>query len=346
MSSRTIPGEAVVEGIAVEPVTAWMRSRLPELKPPLAFSRIAGGNSNLTYRCEDQAGALYVLRRPPLGHVLATAHDMAREYRIVSALTNSKVPVAPVHGLCEDDEVNGAPFYVMSFVAGAVLHGPADAQPVPGPERVSISEHVVEVLADLHKTDIDAVGLGRLARKDGYIERQLKRWTSQWEGNKTHEVPEMDEAGRLLRANVPLQKNAAIVHGDYRLGNMLIDSGRINALVDWELCTLGDPLADFGYLLNSWAEPGDDTAAQRATGVGGFLSRSAMCDRYEALTGQSLANIGYYRAFSCWRMAAINQSVYKRYLEGAMGSDQGDDLEAKKRNVIGRAQAALALLVI
>lgn len=335
----------MVEGIDFERVTAWMRSCVPGLKPPLAFSRIAGGNSNLTYCCEDQGGALYVLRRPPLGHVLATAHDMAREYRIVAAMANSKVPVAPVHGLCEDDEVNGAPFYVMSFVAGGVLHGPEDARSVPAPERVSISKHVVEVLADLHQTDIEAVGLGGLARKDGYIERQLKRWTSQWEGNQTHDVPEMDEAGRLLRENVPLQKNTAIVHGDYRLGNMLIESGRINALVDWELCTLGDPLADVGYLLNSWAEPGDDAVARRATGVDGFLSRSAMCDRYEALSGQSLANIRYYRAFSHWRMAAINQSVYKRYLEGAMGSDQRDDLDSMKQNVFGRAQAALALLV-
>lgn len=335
----------MVEGIDVERVTAWMRSHMPELRPPLAFTRIAGGHSNLTYLCQDQAGARCVLRRPPLGLVLATAHDMAREYRIVSALANSKVPVAHVYALCEDDHVTGAPFYVMGFVEGVVLHGPVEARSIPEQQRVSVSEHVIEVLADLHNTDIEAVGLGGLARKDAYIDRQLKRWTAQWEGSKTHDVPEMEEAGRLLRENVPLQNGTAIVHGDYRLKNMLLDGGRISALVDWELCTLGDPLADVGYLLNSWAEPGDDTGAQRVTGVGGFLSRSAMCDRYEASSGRSLKDIRYYRAFSHWRTAAINQGVYKRYREGAMGNNQTDDLDIKKQNVATQAQAALALLV-
>ncbi len=335
----------MVEGIEIERVTGWMRLHMPELSPPLTFTRIAGGHSNLTYLCRDRTGARYVLRRPPLGLVLATAHDMARESRIVSALANSKVPVARVHALCEDVQVTGAPFYVMSFVDGAVLHGPNEARSVPEHQRASISEHVIDVLVDLHTTDIDAVGLGGLARKDAYIDRQLKRWTAQWEGSKTHDVPEMEEAGRLLRENVPRQEGATIVHGDYRLKNMLLLGGRVSALVDWELCTLGDPLADVGYLLNSWAEPGDATGAQQVTGVGGFLTRSAMCERYEALSGRSLKGIRYYRAFSHWRTAAINQGVYKRYREGAMGSQQTDDLEIKKQNVAGQAQAALALLV-
>jgi len=157
-------------------------------------------------------------------------------------------------------------------------------------------------------------------------------------------VPEMEEAGRLLQDNLPVQKGAAIVHGDYRLGNMLVGGGRIRALVDWELCTLGDPLADLGYLLNSWAEPGESAAKERVTGVGGFLPRNALCERYSAATGEDLEKIDYYRAFSHWRMAAINQGVYKRFLDGSMGQAKDQDLEQRKQNVVGRAKAALSLL--
>lgn len=334
-----------MKGIDVEGVTEWMSARIPSLKPPLAFSQLAGGNSNLTYRCVDQSGCRYVLRRPPAGHFSATAHDMAREYRILFALQGSNVPVPKVLGLCEDLDVTGAPFYVMHFVEGKVLHGPLDSQTLTGDDRVSISEHVAEVLADLHQTDFEAIGLGELARKGGYVERQLKRWRGQWESNKTHDVPEMEEAGRLLQDNLPVQKGAAIVHGDYRLGNMLVNGGRIKALVDWELCTLGDPLADLGYLLNSWAEPGESSAKERVTGIGGFLPRSVLCERYSAATGQDLEKIDYYRAFSHWRMAAINQGVYKRFLDGSMGQVEGGELEQRKQNVVGRAKAALTLLV-
>lgn len=331
-------------GIDVEGVTEWMNVLMPGLKPPLAFSQIAGGNSNLTYLCVDQNGSRYVLRRPPVGHISATAHDMAREYRILFALQGSKVPVPNVLGLCEDLDVTGAPFYVMNFVEGQVLHGPSDSQALTGDDRVSISEHVADVLADLHQTDFEAIGLGELARKGGYVERQLKRWQGQWQSNKTHDVPEMEEAGRLLQDNLPVQKGAAIVHGDYRLGNMLVGGGRISALVDWELCTLGDPLADLGYLLNSWAEPGESAAKERVTGVGGFLPRNALCERYSAATGEDLEKIDYYRAFSHWRMAAINQGVYKRFLDGSMGQAKDVDLELRKQNVVGRAKAALTLL--
>lgn len=334
----------VPQGIELDPVTAWLEAHIDGLTPPLTFSLIAGGHSNLTYRFVDAGGADYVLRRPPLGHVLESAHDMGREHRIVTALAGSGVPVAPTHGLCEDPEVNGAPFYVMGFVRGSVLHDADAARGLPEPERHELGLDVIRVLAELHNLDPDAVGLGTLGRKEAYLERQLKRWNKQWEASKTHEIPEMEETSKRLTEQMPDQVGASIVHGDYRLGNMMVDSGRIRAVLDWELCTLGDPLADVGYLLNSWVMPGEAEGDLAATAIGGFPSREALCERYESATGRNLDGINYYRAFSHWRLAAIGQGVYKRYLVGAMGSNRDMDLDAYKQSVHIRAEAALALL--
>jgi aminoglycoside phosphotransferase (APT) family kinase protein len=197
----------------------------------------------------------------------------------------------------------------------------------------------------LHRLDPDTVGLGDLGRKEAYLARQLKRWTKQWEASKTHEVPAMDETLRLLGERMPDQVGASIVHGDYRVGNMLVSGGRINAVLDWELCTLGDALADVGYLLNSWIEPDDHVPDDiSATGIGGFPSRAAMIERYQTATGRDLTNIDYYRAFSHWRLAAIGQGVYKRYLLGAMGENRDMDLDVYRDSVARRAEAALALI--
>lgn len=333
-----------VEGIELEAVTTWLQERLAGLEPPLEFALIAGGHSNLTYRFVDRRGSAYVLRRPPLGHVLESAHDMARENRIVSALAGSQVPVAPTFGLCEDVAVNGAPFYIMGFVDGAVLHDATAAEKLSVPQRRSLGSQVVEVLSALHTIDPDAVGLGDLGRKEAYLARQLKRWNKQWVATKTHEIPEMEATASLLEQRMPHQIGSAIVHGDYRLGNMMIVDGRIQAVLDWELCTLGDPLADVGYLLNSWAEPGDPGAELAATHVGGFPTRAQVSEWYQAATGRDLVEINYYRAFSHWRLAAIGQGVYKRYLVGAMGDNRQMDLEAYKQSVQQRAAVALSLL--
>ena len=338
-----------MEGVQEDAVTAWLADLIPGLKPPLEFSLIAGGHSNLTYRFVDRSGAAYVLRRPPLGNVLESAHDMGREHRIVHALQGSKVPVPPIMGLCRDAQVNGAPFYVMGYVAGDVLHDAETAEAVPAAQRRSIGMQVIEVLAQLHAVDPDAVGLGDLGRKEAYLARQLKRWNRQWEASKTHEIPEMEETSRILAQTMPEQVGAAIVHGDYRLGNMIVGDGKIQAVLDWELCTLGDPLADLGYLLNSWVEPGEEAPPTGAaelppTAAGGFPSRQAISAWYEERTKRSLAGINYYRAFSHWRLAAIGQGVYKRYLTGAMGSNRDLDLDAYRETVRVRAQAALGLL--
>jgi aminoglycoside phosphotransferase (APT) family kinase protein len=330
-------------GIAHDAVTAWIVDHVEGVRAPLDFTLIAGGHSNLTYRFVDAAGRAGVLRRPPLGHVLESAHDMSREHRIVSALQGSAVPVAKTLGLCEDVLVNQAPFYLMDFVDGAVLHDADAARTLSEADRNALGEHVIEVLGALHRINPDDVGLGELGRKEGYLARQLKRWIKQWEATKTHEIPEMDEVIRLLSTGQPEQIGATIVHGDYRLGNFIVGDRRVRAVLDWELCTLGDPLADVGYLLNSWVEPEDNGTGMTPVEAGGFPTREQLCERYQASTGRDLSQINYYRAFSHWRLAAIGQGVYKRYLVGAMG-DNTVDLDAHKEGVQLRAQAALALL--
>ncbi len=334
----------LMEGIDKVRVTDWLAKHVAGLEPPLDFTLIAGGHSNLTYRFEDRRGRAWVLRRPPLGHVLESAHDMGREFRIIDALRDSEVPVPAARALCRDIAVNGAPFYVMAFVEGEVLHDAEAAARQPEAERRAIGLDVVRVLAGLHRIDPDAVGLGGLGRRDAYLARQLKRWKRQWEATKTHEIPEMEEIARILEATMPTQVGSAIVHGDYRLGNMIVGDSRVRALLDWELCTLGDPLADVGYLLNSWIGPDEETPATAATAAGGFPSRDVIGAHYAELTGRDLGGIGYYRAFSHWRLAAIGQGVYKRYLVGAMGERDDFDLESYKNSVATRAGAALELL--
>ena len=230
-------------GIDREPVTRWLVEHIDGAVAPFRFDLIAGGRSNLTFMVTGADGTRFVLRRPPLGHVLATAHDMAREHRVIAAVGRTGVPVPPALGLCTDEAVNGAPFYVMGFVEGEVLDSPEKAAKLPVDLRRPASEHLIDVLADLHAVDIDAVGLGDFAKREGYIERQVKRWSTQWENSKTRELPAIDEVAAALRSRIPEQRGVSIAHGDFRFGNCLTDvrHGRIAAVLDWELCTLGDP---------------------------------------------------------------------------------------------------------
>jgi aminoglycoside phosphotransferase (APT) family kinase protein len=337
----------IPKGIDAARVTEWYAANVRGAKPPLTFSIIASGHSNLTYRVTDAAGHRTVLRRPPLGAVLATAHDMAREHKILFALAKTDVPVAPVLGLCKDESVNGAPFYVMEFVDGFVLDT-ADVvrAHVPERERMGLGWHVIEVLARLHQVDIDAVGLGDLGKREQYLERQIHRWRTQWEKSKTRELPAMEEVGEALAKGKPPQLRTSIVHGDYRIGNMLSKDGRIQAVLDWELCALGDPLADLGFLMNNWAEPGEENsptargAAQSPTVTGGFPTRAQMLRRYEELTGASTANVDYFRAFQYWRLAAIVEGVMARYLKNVMGKQA--DVGAFKAQIDSLAESARA----
>jgi len=314
---------------------------------PFTFDLIAGGRSNLTFRVTGADGTRYVLRRPPLGHVLATAHDMAREHRIISAVGTTGVPVPPCIGLCTDDRVNGAPFYVMGFVDGVVLDSPARAAALPVELRPTASEHLTDVLADLHAVDVEAVGLGDLAKREGYIERQVRRWSAQWENSKTRDLPAIDEVARLLRRHMPAQQGFSIAHGDYRFGNVLTDvhTGRVAAVLDWELCTLGDPLADLGYLGVYWHRPEwSDSRDNDPTGAGGFLTYDDIVGRYAARTGRDVSAIDYYVAFGAWRLAVIVEGVYARYRTGAMGVQDGVDIEWYKLSTETFAVQALDAL--
>lgn len=344
MQGNSQPG---VQGIDVERVSRWLEQHVAGAIAPFQFDLIAGGRSNLTYRVTGADGTRFVLRRPPLGHVLATAHDMAREYRIISAVGTTGVPVPPALGVCTDNEVNGAPFYVMGFVDGVVLDSPARGEALPTVLRRPAAEHLFDVLADLHAVDVDAVGLGTLAKREGYVERQVKRWSAQWDASKTRELPAVEEVARLLRNRLPEQQGVSIAHGDYRFGNVLTDvqHGRVAAVLDWELCTLGDPLADLGYLGVYWYDPVNGTAHQNdPTTAGGYGSYAEMVERYAARTGRDVSNIGYYVAFGAWRLAVISEGVYARYVVGAMGDPGGFDFTTFHTATEVLAEQALAAL--
>ena len=332
-------------GIDPGPVTDWLAERVPALDHPLTFELITGGHSNLTYRVTDAAGRRWVLRRPPLGQVLATAHDMGREHRIIAALAPTAVPVPPVVGHCGDDAVNGAPFYVMDFVDGTVVRDLSTADTLPVAARRRAGDSLVDVLARIHAVDPSDVGLGDLARHEGYIERQLKRWRAQFEASQSRDLPIMDEVHAALAASIPEQGPATIVHGDYRLDNcMLGPDGDVVAVLDWELCTLGDPLADLGLLLVYWSEPGEQgaLAVTPATATEGFPSRADLVARYGERTGRDTSAIDFYVAFGYWKLACILEGVFSRYAGGAMGNRDGDDFSAFGDTVVMLAEAAQA----
>ncbi len=339
-----------MRGINAAGVGAWLSEHIDGAVGPFEFEFITGGHSNLTYRVTGSDGTAMVLRRPPLGAILASAHDMGREFKIISGVGRTSVPVPRALGLCQDDSVNGAPFYIMNFVEGVVVSDDEiAATSLPDPAvRMTLSNSVIDVLAALHTADPDTIGLGDLGRKEAYLDRQLKRWVTQWEKAKTRELPEMDEAHALLVAAKPEQRYTGIVHGDYRLGNMLSDTeqGTVKAVLDWELCTLGDVLADVGYILNNWGQPGEPLpvgATAYPTTIGGFAGRDQLVERYSEKTGFEVGDINYYRAFQYWRLAAIVEGVLNRYLQGVMGDDSVDT-DLYSQQVVSLVTNALTLL--
>ena len=329
-------------GIHGAKVTQWFIDHIDAVTGPLTFEPIAGGRSNLTYIVTDAVGHRFVLRRPPLGRLLPSAHDMAREFRIISALEPTTVPVATPLGFCDDSRVNDCPFYVMAFADGLVLRNADDARLLTDDAKVRASESIVDVLADLHSLDVDAIGLGSLGRRDGYVERQLRRWNAQFEQSTTYAIPAIGRVHDALLAKLPEQRGTSVVHGDYRLDNTMVNSdGRVIAVLDWELCTLGDPLADIGLLLVYWPEPDDPNPplGTAASSAHGFLGRQAIRTRYAQRTGRDLRDLDAYVAFGYWKLACILDGVYARYKAGAMGDD-GYDWKALEMQVPLLAQTA------
>jgi aminoglycoside phosphotransferase (APT) family kinase protein len=340
-------------GYDVPAVEAWIAANVASLTPPLTWTRLEGGHSNLTYMIEDAAGKKAVIRRPPLGELLPKAHDMAREWALISALGPTPVPVPEALGFCEDVSVTGARFYVMGHVDGHPLYTADDTRKwVPEAHRTKLAHSFVDVLADLHAVDPDAVGLGDLGKRDSYVGRQLRTWYQSWMAS--IEPAKYDDARahslqKFFLENLPDQGPARIVHGDYGLHNTLTGPDcTIAAVVDWEISTLGDPLADLAYALNWFPDPTDaePPKPESATAPPGFPSRSSLIARYGERTGRDLSRLDYYVGFNRWKSAAIVHGVYARYMEGKK-SAEGIDLDEMRARIAGAltlAEEAVARL--
>jgi aminoglycoside phosphotransferase (APT) family kinase protein len=321
-----------VDGLDEARVSAWLGEHVGDVDLPLTWELAAGGRSNLTFVATDRSRRRIVVRRPPTGQVLATAHDVVREARVLRALAGSGVPVPGVLGLCEDREVTGAPFLVMDFVDGHVLRDPAQAEAVlDPPARARASAALVRALVDLHRLDPRAVGLADLGPAGGYVTRQLRRWARQVQASLDLSGRDGTALGTLhdrLAARLPMDGPTTIVHGDFRLDNAVLgDDGTLRAILDWELCTLGDPRADLGLLLVYWAEPGDPAGpalGTSATLAEGFWSRAEVLRAYRDHFGEQVADIEAFVAFGYWKLACILEGVYSRYQAGAGGGDRSD----------------------
>jgi len=302
---------------------AWISANVPdaELGGLTGVSLISGGRSNLTYRLDFGPQAL-VLRRPPLGHVLPTAHDMSREYRVLSALAGTAIPVPATVAFCADTEIVGAPFYLMRYVAGEVLRTREHGEHVTAEQARRLSELVIDTQAAIHGVDTEAVGLAGFGRPEGYLARQLARWQRQWELSCSREVPGYDTLVRRLEADLPSPSEGTLVHGDLRLDNMLVTLAPVTAVaavVDWEMSTLGDPLADLGLTLMYWTDPGDEDWLRISEGgsittIPGFMRRAEAAARYAERTGRDISGIGYYLAFGCFKLAVVLEGIHARFL--------------------------------
>jgi aminoglycoside phosphotransferase (APT) family kinase protein len=338
-------------GIDVPAVSAWLTEHVHGAVGPFTFELVAGGRSNLTFRVADAAGHEWALRRPPVSHVLPTAHDMVREHTVLSAVGPAGIPVPRTVALCTDETVNERPFYVMAFVNGHILRDANQARAeLPVDARGRVGTALATTLARLHALDPDEIGLGDLARHDGYVERQLRRWQGQYDQMQVEGVDQGDvvaEVGERLARSVPEQQRVSVVHGDYRLDNtVLSDDGSLLAVLDWEICTLGDPLADVGLLCDYWADAGDPQVAlvgQAPTTAPGFETREQVLKAYEAASGIDCSQIAYYRAFGYWKLACILQGVYARYVAGATAGDTGS-VDSFPAHVVALAESARSLL--
>lgn len=303
-----------IPGLDLARLSAYLERHRPELLAggELTAKLIPGGRSNLTY----ELGDAWVLRRPPLGHVLATAHDMGREHRVLSALAGSPVPVPRPLLLCTDPEVLGAPFYIMRRVAGTVFRAPEQAHAALGDARAAgLAAHLVAVLAALHRLEPDAYGLADFGRPDGFLARQVRRWRAQLDGSRNRPVPAVDALAGRLADRLPTTQRHSIVHGDYRLDNCLVgDDGRIAAVLDWEMSTLGDPLTDVGLLRVYWTAGGRGGLAP--DGAAPLVPADVMIDGYADSSGLDLTPLPWYVAFGYFKLAVILEGIHYRYVQG------------------------------
>ncbi len=308
------------QGLDTAAVAAWLSSVAPDaVDGAFEATLITGGKSNLTYLVTDDSHE-YVVRRPPLGHVLATAHDMGREFRVMAALEPTDVPVPGMVALCEDTAVIGAPFYVMDKVEGTPYSRASQLEPLGADRTRLITERMVDTLVDLHAVDHQQVGLGEFGRPDGYLGRQVSRWKKQLAASTSRELPGMDELVAHLDTHLPPGGEGTIVHGDFRLDNLLVADDQVTAVLDWEMSTLGDPLTDVALMLAyqqlAEAAPSSGAVVTDAPLAPGYLDREAVLARYAAASGRDVSDIGYHLSLAFFKLAVILEGIHFRHSKG------------------------------
>jgi len=328
--------------LVLEPLQGFLSDSGLEAPPDLEASPIGEGHSNVTFILSTGV----VLRRPPRGPLPPSAHDVLREARLLGALEPTPVRVPRVLAVCEDPAVIGSPFYVMEQMHGDVITDTM-SPPLDSPEeRARIADQLVEALVELHSVDWEAVGLEGFGRPTGYLERQLRRFTGLWEHNQTRELDEVEQLAQWLAANMPESPPATIVHGDYRLGNTMFASeapARLVAIFDWEMATIGDPLADLGYMVMMWTQPGDPESKfnlHTVTRLPGFPTRDELVALYEERSGRSMQALNWYVTLALWKAVVFMEGNYKRALAG---STDDPYLKAFGDGVLEIAQRALAV---
>jgi len=307
----------IVPGVDRAELTAWLSKLESDVTPPLNAQRIGVGQSNLTYVLTDTGGRRWVLRRPPMGHLLRSAHDVLREARILSALWPTDVPVPRIYGVAQSGEVADGPLVLMEFVDGVVISDAAASRALPARARHSAGIALPETLGRIHAVNLDAANLADLASHSPYAQRQLKRWSSQWEQSKTRELADLELLTDRLRAAVPPPRELTLVHGDMHLRNIVVSAthGEILAALDWELATLGDPIADLGTTLAYWPENGETILPEfRALLLTGCPRRADLVERYCLTTGRDLtdAELGFWHALALWKIAIIAEGILHR----------------------------------
>jgi aminoglycoside phosphotransferase (APT) family kinase protein len=334
-------------GLDLDRLAAYLARALPGLVTgPLSAELVLGGRSNLTYYLTDGASR-WVLRRPPLGHVLRTAHDMGREFRVMSAVAKTTVPAPATIHLCADPEPLGAPFYLMEHVPGVVLRSKAQVEEHLDPTATTaVVERLVDVLAELHTLDPAGIGLADFGRPEGYLTRQVRRWRKQLDASRSREVEGIDDLHDRLAATVPASARSGLIHGDYRLDNVIVDpvARDIAAVLDWEMATLGDPLADVGLLVvyTRARSPEDQLITGDVTEATGFPPTAALVERYARRTGADLAQLAWYVGLACFKLAVVLEGIHFRFTQGKTVGAGFDQVGARVPGLVREGLAALA----
>lgn len=322
-----------------EAVARWLVGNVPGLVGPFTFTRVGEGQSALSFRTEDQNSRKVVLRRPPIGELLESAHDMAREFRILTSLQPFTQKVPGALGLCEDTSVTGVPFYVMDYIDGLTLNRLDIAEGLSPASRAVTGDSLITTLVELQSIDLDAAHLGDLRRSASFIERQVRRWTRQWYSQKTRDLPLVDELAEMFVTRMPTETETVLVHGDYGLHNVIVGKdGNVRTVLDWELSSVGDPLADLGQMIAYWTESGaparqpNSLFKEPVTELPGFSTPAELARRYADTSGRDISELGYWIAFSYWKTATIVEGVYSRWLENpANGAGAGELASAVPR---------------